>query len=106
MGILSHVLRDYTSARFPIQTRLSASLLTGMFMPEEVSPHPDERLFILAAFEGAGFVASNPNEPLPVRLLFASILQEYRDWDPEGVERVTERGQERALDHLRNLLRD
>ena len=105
-GILSRVLHEYDTLPTPTNVRINATLITGLFTPAEVSPSPDERLFILTAYDGVGLVLQYGAERAPsVRRLFEEVIERYEAWDTEGAEGLTQAGKARAFNHLCNLLR-
>ena len=103
-GILARITRDYQAPGVTTNEPISARLLTTLFTPEQVSTDPDERLLVLATFEGTGICLDHPAGVLNVGVTFTQLLELYATWDVEGVSCLTEAGKARARSYLAYLM--
>lgn len=90
----------------PARIRQEGSSIITALEPAHVSKSPDERLFVLATFAASSYVMRHPpGTPYLCTLhLFSRVVNEYREWDPEGMPLVTKEGKDRAWDQINDTV--
>ncbi len=90
----------------PAIIRDRGSTIITDLQPAHVSDSPDERLFVLATFAAASTVMCHPpGTPYPcTEHLYSHLMNEYREWDPQGVPLVTSEGRDRAWEQINDTV--